>query len=60
MKVSDYIATFLERQGVTCVFELSGGMIAHMLDSLGTQKKSEWSVCTTNREPHLRPRRMAG
>src|ERR1035437_3284999 len=39
MKVSDYIATFLERKGVTCVFELSGGMIAHLLDSFGKFKK---------------------
>ncbi|HEY4415413.1 MAG TPA: thiamine pyrophosphate-binding protein [Verrucomicrobiae bacterium] len=39
MKVTDYIAAFLERQGVTCAFELSGGMIAHLLDSLGTAKK---------------------
>jgi acetolactate synthase-1/2/3 large subunit len=39
MKVSDYIAAYLERKGVTCVFELSGGMIAHLLDSFGTLKK---------------------
>ena len=39
MKVSDYIVAFLERKGVTCVFELSGGMIAHLLDSFGTFKK---------------------
>ncbi|MEI6076670.1 MAG: thiamine pyrophosphate-binding protein [Verrucomicrobiota bacterium] len=39
MKVSDYIASFLERRGVTCAFELSGGMIAHLLDSFGTLKK---------------------
>ena len=39
MKVSDYIATFLERKGVTCVFELSGGMIAHLLDSFGQFKQ---------------------
>ncbi len=39
MKVSDYIANFLERKGVTCVFELSGGMIAHLLDSFGSLKK---------------------
>ena len=39
MKVSDYIAALLERKGVTCVFELSGGMIAHLLDSLGKQNK---------------------
>lgn len=34
MKASDYIAKFLEAQGVTAVFEMSGGMITHMLDSL--------------------------
>lgn len=34
MKASDYIARFLEAQGVKTVFEMSGGMITHMLDSL--------------------------
>lgn len=34
MKASDYIAQFLYEQGVTHVFELVGGMITHMLDSL--------------------------
>jgi len=34
MKVSDYIAHFLESRRVPCVFEMSGGMITHMLDSL--------------------------
>jgi acetolactate synthase-1/2/3 large subunit len=34
MKVSDYIANFLAVQGVTHVFELSGGMITHILDSV--------------------------
>lgn len=34
MKASDYIARFLEVQGVTHIFEMSGGMITHMLDSL--------------------------
>jgi len=33
MKVTDYIADFLAGSGVTHVFELSGGMIAHLLDS---------------------------
>src|SRR5258708_39196776 len=33
MKVSDYIAKALQREGVEQVFELSGGMIVHMLDS---------------------------
>lgn len=34
MKASDFIAQFLEKQRVTHVFELSGGMITHILDSL--------------------------
>lgn len=38
MKVSDYIISELERRGVRHVFELSGGMIAHLLDSLAKQK----------------------
>ncbi len=34
MKASDFIAYFLEKKGVESVFELSGGMITHILDSL--------------------------
>lgn len=34
MKASDYLARFLEAQGVTTIFEMSGGMITHLLDSL--------------------------
>jgi acetolactate synthase I/II/III large subunit len=34
MKVSDYIALDLHKKGVRHVFELSGGMITHLLDSL--------------------------
>ncbi|HEY2511708.1 MAG TPA: thiamine pyrophosphate-binding protein, partial [Polyangiaceae bacterium] len=34
MKAADYIADFLEAQGVTHVFEVVGGMITHLLDSL--------------------------
>src|SRR5438067_1600303 len=34
MKASDYVAEFLHARGVLCVFELSGGMITHMLDSI--------------------------
>ena len=32
--VSDYVARFLETRGVRHVFEVSGGYIAHMLDSI--------------------------
>src|ERR1035437_9869470 len=34
MKVTDYIAKDLYRRGVRTVFELSGGMITHLLNSL--------------------------
>jgi acetolactate synthase-1/2/3 large subunit len=34
IKVSDYIADFLYAQRVTCVFELVGGMITHIIDSI--------------------------
>jgi acetolactate synthase-1/2/3 large subunit len=34
IKVSDYVARFLEQQGVTHVYELIGGMITHMIDSI--------------------------
>ncbi len=34
VKASDYIAEFLKAQGVSHVFEMSGGMIVHMLDSI--------------------------
>lgn len=34
VKVSDYIAAFLAEQGVRTVYELTGGMITHILDSL--------------------------
>lgn len=34
MKVTQYIAQFLADEGVTCAFEMSGGMITHLLDSI--------------------------
>lgn len=34
MKASDFIAFFLKRRGIESVFELSGGMITHILDSI--------------------------
>jgi len=52
-----YCPHVLERKGVTCVFELSGGMIAHLLDSLGKQKKFSGQM-HHEQEPHLRPRRI--
>ena len=35
MKASDYIVSFLERRGVDTVFGYIGGMITHLVDSLG-------------------------
>jgi acetolactate synthase I/II/III large subunit len=37
VKVSDYVARFLDCQGVTHVFEVAGGMIAHLIDSIAVQ-----------------------
>lgn len=39
MKVSDYIAQFLEAKKIDFVFELSGGMITNLLDSIHRQTK---------------------
>lgn len=39
MKVADYIGEFLYAQGVRHVFEVSGGMIAHILDAIHRQDK---------------------
>jgi acetolactate synthase-1/2/3 large subunit len=39
MKASDFIADFLEKRGIGCVFELSGGMITHLLDSISQNTK---------------------
>src|ERR1700723_3499163 len=39
IKVADYIADFLQDAGVKQVFELSGGMITNLLDSLCVRTK---------------------
>ncbi len=39
MKLSDFIVEFLEQNKITSVFELSGGSIIHILDSLHKKKK---------------------
>lgn len=39
IKATDYIAERLHAKGVKQVFELSGGMITHLLDSLNVQNK---------------------
>ena len=37
IKFSDYLARFLSDKGIKVVFELSGGMITHILDSISIQ-----------------------
>jgi len=39
MKVSDFIAEFLDKKGIKSIFELSGGMITHILDSINQTTK---------------------
>lgn len=39
MRVSDYVAHFLEQQGIKNVFMLAGGGIMHLTDSLACNKK---------------------
>lgn len=48
MKATDYIARTLERRGVRHVFEMSGGMITHILDSLAT--KTRIRIVSTHHE----------
>ena len=48
MKLSDYIADFLYVQGVSCVFEVVGGMITHLVDSLHRQGKIQ--IVSTHHE----------
>lgn len=48
MKVSDFIAEFIEKKGISSVFELSGGMITHILDSL--HQKTKVNIVTMHHE----------
>jgi len=48
MKAADYIAKYLALQGVTHVFELIGGMITFLLDSL--QQETEISIVSMHHE----------
>jgi acetolactate synthase I/II/III large subunit len=48
MKASDFIALFLEKKGIKNVFELSGGMITHLLDSLN--QKTKINIITMHHE----------
>ena len=51
LKASDYLAAYLKAQGVTHVFELVGGMITHMVDSLNREGSIGSSARITSRRP---------
>lgn len=44
-KVSDYIAEFLEVNSIDSVFEVSGGMITHLLDSISLRSYTKIISC---------------
>jgi len=45
MKASDFVVRYLECRGVTHVFELVGGMITHLLDSMGRETDIQIVSC---------------
>ena len=45
MKVTDYITEFLYQKGISTCFELSGGMITHLLDSLSKNNNIKIISC---------------
>ncbi|MDP2232557.1 MAG: thiamine pyrophosphate-binding protein, partial [Actinomycetota bacterium] len=48
MKASDYIADFLAAQGVHTVYEMTGGMITFLLDSIGA--RSDMTIVSMHHE----------
>lgn len=44
MKLSDYVADFLSKQGIKHVFAVTGGAAAHLIDSLGRHKDIDY-IC---------------
>lgn len=49
MKLSDYIADFLVRQGIHHVFVVSGGAAVHMIDSIAKHKGIDY-ICTAHEQ----------
>ncbi|MFN9622745.1 MAG: thiamine pyrophosphate-binding protein, partial [Cyanobacteriota bacterium] len=45
MKASHFVAQYLEARGVTHIYELVGGMITHLLDSLSLQSGIQIVTC---------------
>ena len=48
MKVSDYVNSFLKKNEVKFIFEMSGGMITHLLDSI--YQKNEIKIVSMKHE----------
>lgn len=40
MKLSDYVIDFLAKEGVQCIFGLTGGAVVHLFDSVAKNKKT--------------------
>ena len=49
MKSSVFIAKYLQKNGVTHVFELIGGMITHLIDSINRESKIQIISCHPNK-----------
>jgi len=49
MKVSDYIAKFLAKEGINEVFGVTGGAIIHTFDSIGKRKDIKY-ICTQHEQ----------
>lgn len=45
MKVSDYIANYLYDRGIKVVFGYQGGMVTHIIDSIGQHSMLEYIQC---------------
>jgi acetolactate synthase-1/2/3 large subunit len=66
IRVSDYIAGFLEDKGVDCAFMLSGGGMMHLQDALSRRKKLRYvcnhheQACTFAAEAYGRQRESIG
>lgn len=49
MKLSDYVADFLSKKGITHVFVVTGGASAHLIDSVAKHKRLE-HICSLHEQ----------
>jgi acetolactate synthase-1/2/3 large subunit len=49
MKLSDYVVSFLEKQGVVHLFMLTGGGCMHLTDSVGRSRSITW-ICNQDEQ----------